>query len=136
MIKLLIVDDHAVIREGLKKILGLVNDFQIVGAVCDAQEALNFISSTEIDVVLLDITMPGRSGLDIIHDIKLLQPELNIIILSMHREQQFVVKAIKSGASGYLTKELVSQEIIKAIQQVYLGGIYIYPGFNEKLLQH
>jgi DNA-binding NarL/FixJ family response regulator len=137
MIELLIVDDHAVIREGLRKLLSLDKEIQVRGTASHADEALRFVSTIKVDVILLDISMPGRNGLEILPEIKLLQPEAKVIVLSMHKESQFVTRAIKSGASGYLTKELVSMEIIKAIKHVSLGGLYFFTGYEEMLsIQH
>jgi two-component system, NarL family, invasion response regulator UvrY len=131
MIKLLIVDDHAVIREGLRKLLSLDEDIQVLGTASHSDEAIRFISTFIVDIILLDISMPGRSGLEILPEIKHIQPEAKVIVLSMHKESQFVTRAIKSGASGYLTKELVSQEIIKAVKHVTSGGLYFFTGFEE-----
>jgi two-component system, NarL family, invasion response regulator UvrY len=131
MIKLLIVDDHAVIREGLRKLLSLDEDIQVVGTASHSDEAIRFISTLVVDIILLDISMPGRSGLEILPEIKYIQPEAKVIVLSMHKEAQFVTRAMKAGASGYLTKELVSQEIIKAVKHVTNGGLYFFTGFEE-----
>ncbi len=131
MINILIVDDHVVIREGLKKFLALETSFNIAGTASNAEEALTLAAAVSADVILLDISMPGRSGLDIIEELKRIQPEVKILILSMHKEDQYISKSFRSGASGYLTKELAADEIISAIRQVYGGNSYIFPGIGK-----
>ncbi len=129
MIRILIIDDHSIIREGLKRILGLEEDLEVVGTARDSEEGLRFLQENPVEIVLLDISMPGRSGLEIIQEIGILQPDARIIMLSMHMEEQLVLKALQSGARGYLTKENVSDELLKAIRKVHAGNIYTFPGF-------
>jgi len=105
MIKVLVADDHTIVREGLKQILAETSDIVVSGEAANGQEILNKIFKNDYDVVLLDISMPGKSGLDILKDLKSIKPKLPVLILSMHPEEQYAVRVLKSGASGYLTKE-------------------------------
>lgn len=130
MIKLLIVDDHAIIRDKLKKILALEPLFKVVGTASNAEEALDFLNAESVDVIILDISMPGRSGLDIIEEIIRIQTHARIIILTMHNDDQIARQAFHLGASGYLTKELAPDEIFIAIHKVHSGQKYTYPGFE------
>jgi DNA-binding NarL/FixJ family response regulator len=134
MIEVFIVDDHAIIREGLTKIIGFESDMVVVGTANDATQALRMISSQKADVIVLDISMPGRSGLDVLKDIKIMQPGLKIIMLSMFQEERFAVRAFKAGAAGYLTKEMATEEIVNAIRKVHSGGKYVSARFAETLI--
>ena len=133
MIKILVADDHAIVREGLKQIFSEISEMVISDEADNAQEVLNKILKNDYDMVLLDISMPGRSGLDILKDIKSIKPKLPVLILSMHPEEQYAVRVLKSGASGYLTKESASDELITAIRKVSLGGKYVSSALAEKL---
>ena len=134
MIEILVVDDHAIVREGLVRIIDFEKDMVVVGKAKDASEAIRIISERKMDVVILDISMPGRSGLDIIKDLNKILPGIRIIMLSMYQEERFAVRAFKAGASGYLTKEMAPEEIVNAIRKVYSGGKYISSRFAEKLV--
>ena len=134
MIKLLIADDHAVVRRGLKQILEETSDIEVSGEATNSREVLELVSSKHWDVLVLDITMPGRSGLDILKEIKQLSPRLPVLVLSMHAEEQFASRVLKAGASGYLPKESAPEELVKAIRKVCLGGKYISPAQAEKLV--
>lgn len=133
MLKVLITDDHALIRRGLKQVLQEGLGAVTVGEAQDAKEALEQIMKQRWDVVIMDITMPGRSGLDILRDIKLAQPLLPVLILSMHPEDQFAVRVLKAGASGFIPKESAPEELIKAIRKVVAGGRYVTPALAEKM---
>lgn len=133
MIKVLIADDHAVVRQGLKQILAETNDLVVGGEATNTQEVLDKIRESEYDVIVLDITMPGRGGLDILREVKHERPKLPILILSMHSEDQFAVRALKAGASGYMSKESAPELLVKAIRKVHAGGKYISPSLAEKL---
>jgi len=133
MIRILVVDDHAIVREGLKQILADVNDMAVRDEAAGGQEALNKIRSGEFDVVLLDISMPGRSGLEILKEIKAERPKLPVLILSMHAEEQYAVRALRAGASGYLTKASAPDELIGAIRKVSCGRKYVSSSLAEKL---
>lgn len=133
MIRVLITDDHALIRRGLKQVLQEGLGAVTVGEAQDAREALDQIMQQKWDVVVMDISMPGRSGLDILRDIKLAHPELPVLILSMHPEDQFAVRVLKSGASGFIPKESAPEELIKAIRKVLAGGRYVTASLAEKM---
>ncbi len=135
MIEILIVDDHAIVREGLSRIIEFETDMVVTGIAKNSSEAINIISSHRLDVIVLDISMPGRSGLDVIKDIIIIQPKIRIIMLSMYQEERFAVRAFKAGASGYLTKEMASEEIVNAIRKVNSGGKYVSQRFAEKLVE-
>jgi DNA-binding NarL/FixJ family response regulator len=134
MIKILIADDHAVVREGVKHILSEMPDMVVAGEAGRGQEVLEKIGKKEYDLILLDIAMPGRDGLEILKDLKLQKPKLPVLILSMFPEEQYALRALKSGASGYLTKDSIPDELIKAIQKIMRGGKYISSSFSEKML--
>jgi DNA-binding NarL/FixJ family response regulator len=134
MIKILIVDDHRIVREGLKKIIQLESDLEITDQAKDASEAIRIMSNTELDIVILDIALPGMSGLEVIKNLKALQPTARIIMLSMYPEERFAIKALKAGASGYLTKETAPEELIKAIRIVHSGHNYITSFIAEKII--
>lgn len=134
MIKILIADDHAVVREGVKHILSEIPDIHITGEASSGTEVLDRINSKDYDVILLDIAMPGRDGLEILKDIKMQQPKLSVLILSMFPEEQYALRALKSGAAGYLTKDSIPDELVKAIRKIARGGKYISASFSEKLL--
>ena len=134
MIRVLIADDHSILRKGLKEIL--VRDLS-EGVECgeakDAQEVLGQVRSRTWDLVILDITMPGRSGLDVLRDLKREQPKLPVLVLSMHPEHQYGKRVLKAGASGYMNKESAPEELIKAIRKVIAGGRYVSPALAERL---
>ena len=133
MIDILIVDDHAIVRAGLNTILELEKGFSVTGMAKNTAEALKIISSKKIDVMVLDVSLPGRSGLEIIKEAKQIQPLLKIIMLSIYPEDRFAIRALKAGASGYLTKEMAPEMIVEAIRKVSSGGKYITPVMAEKL---
>src|SRR5438094_9447442 len=131
--KILIVDDHAVVRRGLRQILA--DEFRRAdfGEARNATEALARVWKEKWDVVVLDITMPGRSGLEVLKEIKRSRPKLPVLILSMHPEDQFAVRLFKAGAAGYLTKESAGEELVGAINKVVGGGRYISPALAERM---
>jgi len=133
MIRILVADDHAIVRDGLKQIVSDTSDMVVAAEASNGREALNKVLEDDYDVVLLDITMPDRSGLDILKEIKSQKPELPVLILSMHPEEQYAVRALKAGASGYLTKESASEELIRAMRRVSGGGKYVTSSLAEKL---
>ncbi len=133
MIKVLIADDHAVVRQGLRQILTETTDMNVAGEAANGVEALDRARADEYDVMVLDITMPGRSGFDILKELRAEQPKLPVLILSMHAEEQFAVRLLKAGASGYLNKESAPDELVKAIRKVVSGGRYVSPALAEKL---
>ena len=133
MINILIADDHAIVREGLKQILADEADMVVSGEAADGQEALRTARTEAWDVLVLDITMPGRTGFDILQALKQEHPDLPVLVLSMHAEEQFAVRALKAGAAGYLTKESAPDELVKAIRQVVAGRKYVSANLAELL---
>ena len=133
MIRLVLADDHTIVREGLKQILGAQADFQVVAEASDGHEALKRVRELEFDVLLLDMSMPGKSGVELIKQVKAEKPKLRILILTMHEEHQYAVRAIRAGASGYLTKEGASAQLVTAIRKVASGGAYISAEVAEQL---
>lgn len=133
MIKILIADDHAIVREGLKQILSGTPDMVVTAEAENGAEALYKINKNDLDLVVLDIGMPGRSVLDILKEIKSQRPELPVLILSMYPEEQYAMRVLKAGASGYLTKESAPDELVKAIRQVSEGKKHIGPSLTKKL---
>ena len=133
MIKVLIADDHPIVRQGLRQILAGTADMEVAGEAVNSQEALDQVRMGGWDVLVLDITMPGRSGFDILKELKYEQPHLPVLVLSIHAEGQLAVRALKAGASGYVTKENAPNELVKAIRKVVSGGKYISPGLAETL---
>ncbi len=133
MIKILIADDHAIVRQGLRQTVADQPDMIVAGEAQNAHETLKLVREQEWDVVVLDITMPGRSGLDLLIELKRERPDLPVLILSMHSEEQFAVRALKARASGYITKQSAPKELIKAIRKVHQGGKYVSPSLAESL---
>jgi DNA-binding NarL/FixJ family response regulator len=133
MIKVLIADDHSVVRRGIKQILSEENDMKVTGEARNSQEVIEKISKEKFDVLVLDITMPGKSGLEVLNDIKKLQPNTPILILSMHPEEQFAIRALRSGASGYLTKDSAPEELVIAVKKIHGGGKYVSDSLAEVL---
>lgn len=133
MIRIIIVDDHPVVRQGLKQILADEPDMIVTGEASGAQGLLEKVRKEKCDVVLLDITMPGRGGLDILKDLRREHPKLSVLVLSIHPEDQFGPRVLKSGAAGYMTKESAPEELVSAIRKVAAGGKYISPSLAEKL---
>jgi len=131
--RVLIVDDHAVVRRGLEQILVDSLKEIVVGEASNAEDAIRLVDRQEWDVVVLDISMPGRSGLDALKEIKKIRPNLPVLILSIHPEDQFATRALKAGASGYLTKETAPDELVNAIHKVVAGGKYVSGALAEKL---
>ncbi|MBL7073885.1 response regulator transcription factor [candidate division KSB1 bacterium] len=133
MIKILIADDHILIREGFKKIIDREIDLSVVGEAQNSREVLEFVKQKECDVIVLDISMPGRSGLDVLKELKAINPRINVLILSMHPEERFAIRALKAGASGYITKESAPAELVKAIRKVADGRKYVSETVAEDL---
>ncbi|MFL6695122.1 MAG: response regulator [Ramlibacter sp.] len=133
MIRLVIADDHAIVREGLKRIVGDAPEVQIVGEAADGNEVLRIVREQDFDVLVQDLSMPGRSGMELIKLVKAEKPKLRILVLSMHEEMQYAVRAIKSGASGYLTKESAPGQLVQAIRKIAAGGAWISAEVAEQL---
>lgn len=133
MLKILLTDDHAVVRQGLKQILSAELKGVRFGEAGNASEAIECLSRENWDVVVLDITMPGRGGLEVLKEIKSTRPGLPVLVLSMHPEDQFAVRILKAGASGYMTKESAPVELVKAVRKVLAGGRYVSPSLAETM---
>lgn len=133
MLNILIADDHPVVRQGVKQILADSPGLASTDEASDGQEVLEKIRNSDYDIVLLDITMPGMTGLDILKELKRQKPEIPVLILSIHPEEQYAIRVLRAGASGYLTKNSVPSELIAAIKKVSAGGKYISPSLAEGL---
>ena len=133
MIQILIVDDHAILRRGLKEILEREFPDVSIGGAGTAEQALTQLDSEKWDLVILDITMPGRSGVDVLRNLKALRPKLPVLVLSMHPEDQYGKRVLKAGASGYMNKESAPEELIKAVRKLLSGGRYVSPTLAETL---
>ena len=136
MIKICIADDHAIVREGLKQIIGETSDMEVVGEAANSREVIDKVLKDGCDVVLLDIAMPGRGGLDTLVQIKRERPDLPVLMLSMYPEEQYAVRTLRAGASGYLTKGSAPEELIAAIRKVSRGGKYVSSSLAEVLAFH
>lgn len=133
MIRILIVDDHAIVRAGLKQIVSENPDMMVAGEASNGQEALNLIRAEVWDVLLLDISIPGRNGLEVLKLVRQECPRLPVLMLSIYPEDQYAVRVLRAGASGYLTKESAPDLLVEAIRKVAEGGRYISPSLAEKL---
>jgi DNA-binding NarL/FixJ family response regulator len=133
MIRVIIADDHTIVREGLKQLLLAAGRFEIAGEARDGHEVLKLVREKDFDVLLLDLSMPGKSGMELIKQVKSERPRLRILVLSMHQEHQYAVRAIKAGASGYLTKDSASTQLVTAIEKVAGGGAFISAEVAEQL---
>ena len=135
MIQILIADDHAIVREGLKQIVAEESDMRVTGEASNSKEVFEIITKQNYDIVILDINMPGKSGLDLLKDLKVQFPDLPVLILSMYAEEQYGIRALKAGASGYLRKASAPNELVEAIRKIVSGGKYISPKMAEKLAE-
>src|SRR4030043_2393638 len=133
MIRVITVDDHPVVRRGLKQIIAAEQDMQVVGEADSAREAIRVIRQTPCDAVVLDITLPDASGLDVLSRLKSERPSLPVLIMSIHDEEQYALRVLKAGASGYLMKNSIPEELIKAIRKITSGGKYISSSLAERL---
>jgi DNA-binding NarL/FixJ family response regulator len=133
MIKILVADDHTIVREGLKQIFVGTHDMAVTDEARNGQEVIKKVENNDYDIVILDISLPGRSGLDVLKQLKSVKPELPVLILSMYPEEQYAVRSLRAGASGYLTKESASQELISAIRKITQGRKYIKSSLAEKI---
>lgn len=134
VLKVLIADDHAVVRRGLRQILEAEPDLEVAGEATSGAEVMDALRIQRYDVVVLDITMPGRGGLEVLHEIRQKFPELRVLILSMHPEERYALRVLKAGAAGYLTKESAADELIIALRKVAAGGKYVSPTLAERLV--
>jgi len=133
VIRVVIADDHTILREGLRQLLGAAPDIAVVSEAADGHEVMARVRGDEFDVLLLDMSMPGKSGIELIKQVRSERPKLRILILSMHEEHQYAVRAIRAGAAGYLTKESASRALVDAIRKVASGGAYISAEVAQQL---
>jgi DNA-binding NarL/FixJ family response regulator len=135
MIRVLIADDHSIVRDGLKRILAATPDLQVAGEAASGDDALAAVKANDYDVVMLDMSMPGLSGIDLIKRLKLERPKLKILVLSMHGESQYAARALKAGAAGYLNKDSAAEALLSALRKIAAGGVHIGDAVAASLLQ-
>ncbi|MEI6002903.1 response regulator transcription factor [Paraburkholderia bengalensis] len=136
MIRILLADDHALIREGLRHILRESADFKVVGEAADAASTIALVRTTDAHILILDLSMPGRNGVEMIRQIKIMHPGIHILVLTMHGEHQYAVRAFKAGASGYLTKESAGTELVSALTKIAGGGVYMSLAIAERFARN
>ena len=134
MIRILIADDHQLVREGLRQLLAGSADIEVAAEAANGDEALELVRAREFDLALLDMSMPGLSGIDLIKRLKIEKPKLRMLVLSMHGEKQYAVRALKAGASGYLTKDSASAQLVAAIRKIAAGGVHITEAAAAQLI--
>lgn len=134
MIRVLMVDDHAVVRRGLRQILEETRDMQVADEACDGGEAVSKVEERNYDVVILDICLPGRNGLEVLKEIRRRRPRLPVLVLTVYPADQYAVRALRAGAAGYLTKTSVPEELVSAIRKVVAGGKYVSSALAEELV--
>lgn len=135
MIKIMVVDDHAMVREGLRLIIERESDIQITGETGSGAEALTFLRNRSVDIVVLDVALPDKNGMDVLKEIRRDFMNVSVLMLSMYAENRFGVRAIQAGAAGYITKGSAASDLVKAIRKVHKGGRYIPPGLAEALAE-
>lgn len=134
-IRILIADDHGVLRAGLRALLSAESDLEVAGEAADGREALRLVSELDPDVVLLDVNMPGPDGIEVTRRLKTVKPEVRVLILTVHEDEGLLREAIRAGASGYILKRAVESELIYAIHAVWRGDLYVHPAMTRALLQ-
>jgi DNA-binding NarL/FixJ family response regulator len=134
MIRVVVADDHPIVREGVRQILERAGDIAVVAEAGDGAELIRKVSQGNFDVVILDISMPGRDGIDVLKQLRYEDPKVRVLIMSIHPEELFAIRALKAGAAGYLTKESVSDELVVAVRRVMRGGRYISERLAEQIL--
>ena len=133
MIRIVIADDHTIVREGLKQLLSAAADLAVVGEAQNGREVLERVRALDFEVLLLDMSMPGRSGIELVKQVHAEKPRLRVLVLSMHQEQQYAVRAIRAGAAGYLTKDSAAAQLVSAIRKVAGGGAFITEAVAQEL---
>ena len=136
MKQIFIADDHGLIREGFKRLIEAEVGLEVIGESDNGLDALSFLREHDCDLLVLDISMPGKNGLELLKELKVLRPGLKVLILTMHPEDRFALRALRAGADGYLTKVSAPKELIKAIEKVLNGGKYITESLAEQLATH
>ncbi len=134
MVNVLIIDDHPIIREGITRVLNATSDFKVSGEASNGQEALKMIYQNQYDVIILDVVMPGRNGLEFLEEIKKINPGLRVLMISAYSEKRYALRAIKAGASGYITKDSAGKELVKALTKILAGGVYISTAIADQLI--
>ncbi len=135
MVKILIADDHVLVRDGLKRLIESEAGFTVLGEAGNSDEALKFLHRRRCDLIILDISMPGKNGMELLKELRELYPQLKILILTMHPEERFAIRALKAGADGYLTKMSAPNELLHAIRKISSGGKYISASLAESIAQ-
>ena len=133
MIRVLLADDHAIVRAGLKEILAGTGDITVAAEAANGREVLERVREADFDIAVLDMSMPGRSGIELIKQVKGEKPKLRILVLTMHSEEQYAVRVLRAGASGYLTKDSAAEQLVAAIRRIAGGGAYVSAETAEKL---
>jgi two-component system, NarL family, invasion response regulator UvrY len=133
VIRVLVADDHPIVRKGLRQILDAIGDIEVAAEADNGQAVLDRAAQGGIDVVLLDLSMPGRDGLEVLQELRRLRPEIRVLMLSMHPEDQYAVRTLKAGAAGYLNKESAPEELIRAVRKVHEGRRYVSASLAETL---
>lgn len=136
MIRLLIADDHPIVREGLRRIVAEHSDMRLVDEAVDGQDVMAKLKAADVDVLLLDVNMPGPGFLNTLRRVTSERPDIRVLVLSVHPEDQFGVRSLRAGAAGYLTKERTPEELVEAIRRVHRGGKYITPALAESMAFH
>jgi two-component system, NarL family, invasion response regulator UvrY len=134
MIRVLLVDDHVLFRQGLKGLLGNAPDLRVVAEAGSYAQAIEMLRTNDISVVVADLSMPGRDGIDLISHIKVINPVVSILVLTMHEDCEYATRALRSGASGYMTKASTSEELVSAIRRIASGRSYVCPSISENLM--
>jgi DNA-binding NarL/FixJ family response regulator len=135
VIRVLVADDHSIVRDGLKRILGASVDLEVAGEAASGDEALALVKANDYDVVMLDMSMPGLAGIDLIKRLKLEKPKLRILVLSMHGESQYAARVLKAGAAGYLNKDSAAEVLLAVLRKIAAGGVHIGEAAAASLLQ-
>jgi two-component system, NarL family, invasion response regulator UvrY len=135
LIKVLIADDHSIVRDGLKRILAATTDLQVAAEAASGDEVLALVKANDYDVVMLDMSMPGLAGIDLIKRLRIERPKLRILVLSMHGESQYAARVLKAGAAGYLSKDSASEVLLGALRKIAIGGVHIGDAAAASLLQ-
>ena len=133
MTEILLADDHAIVRDGLRQIIADTADLRVTGEAANGHEVLARVRERDWDILVLDISMPGRNGLELIRQIRAERPKLPILVFSMHDEEQYALRALRAGAAGYLTKDSDIQQVLAVIRKVAAGGVYLSPAMAERM---